>query len=345
MKRQVSVACLLLFFSVLAAPAALALAWQPLLSMPAPSAVSFSVKVDALPDGRLVAYDGDSIWVQNAVNVDGWTRIASGYLGDPGFVAVDPIGTRIAIGAGSGGFDFNTFSPAGPSYVWILNLSNPMDAADNTVNRILVPNNYDGAWLSATKLLIDSGPSYVSELGVVDFSATPPVYKAVMTDKGGTSCDFALDPAGQYVYVTWVAMWPDTSSLTKRVPVSAFLTAFETDTQVSWTSVPTGDVIGNFRGGGVGAVTRRGMLVYSGANPLLYVSPILRTVVTEENPSDDPFAYYSVGYNRANDSVYAYHAGGYLTDGTVGIPVAGPAALVISTLLLALAASRRLHRI
>jgi hypothetical protein len=95
--------------ALLAAPAAAAAAQS--ISLPAFDAGAFNTAFDLTGDGRLVAYTGDNVFVQDAIGSGSFTLIGSvppqfRRGSDPGFILTAPNGLFFILSAGSGGAKF-----------------------------------------------------------------------------------------------------------------------------------------------------------------------------------------------------------------------------------------------
>jgi hypothetical protein len=66
----------------------------------APAAFAFDIASGVLGDGRFVLWDGDTVLVEAAVDSDEYEVLATGYAGDPGFLAVAPDGHTLILGTG-----------------------------------------------------------------------------------------------------------------------------------------------------------------------------------------------------------------------------------------------------
>ncbi|RMH26082.1 MAG: hypothetical protein D6693_07740 [Planctomycetota bacterium] len=158
---------------------------------------SFGVAADALPDGRLVALTGSTVFVETGVGAGVFAPAA--ILGasllagptDPGFIRVSPGGTRVAIGAGFGlpiiVFDAAALDPLAPTTL------TPANAARFEVGH------FDAAWLDETRLAIAAGafgsPSIVTMLDVTS-DPSAPVNPVIVSNIAGASGGVAFDSDG-----------------------------------------------------------------------------------------------------------------------------------------------------
>ncbi|MFA6242929.1 MAG: hypothetical protein WC655_18460 [Candidatus Hydrogenedentales bacterium] len=269
-------------FVVLAALAALP-AWgagEQYTNFPTPAAGAFGVVVAPMQDGRLLVWNGGELFEQGGVNLDFFTQVASGYPGDASFLAISPDATRAALGAGYSGA------------ITVVNLASPGTPVA-TVNTV---NNYSGAWISNTQLIINRaiylGPGPydydLPELVLVDFSGTP-TFKVVVENVGTYSASIAVDPALQYLYTAdgWTGE-------TRRFAVADLVNAFNTNTPLAW---PAGSLIGTFNSGGPVAVDNDGNLVIGGFGSIQTVNPSTGLVVGSYDPVGTGFEFYNASYN------------------------------------------------
>lgn len=247
---------------------------------PTPATGAFNVVAAPMIDGRLLVWNGGELFEQAGVNLDYFTQVASGYPGDASFLAITPDGTRAALGAGFSG------------EITVVPLSAPGTAVA-TVNTV---NNYSGVWISNTQLIINRavfiGPNPYDydqpELVLVDFSATP-VFRVVVEDVGAYSASVAVDGALQFVYAA-----DGLTGETRRFEVTDLISAFNTNTPLSWTN---GSLIGTFNSGGPAGVDNEGNLVIGGFGSIQTVNPSTGTVVESYDPVGTGFEFYSAGYN------------------------------------------------
>ncbi|HYE01601.1 MAG TPA: hypothetical protein VD963_00045 [Phycisphaerales bacterium] len=174
--------------------------WRAI-AMPPTGAGSSQLAGDVLPDGRIVAVTGMSVFVESGVGTGTFDVVAlldPGAIGgngavDPGFVRVSPDGARLAIG---GGFGKPVVvaplaalgTPGAPT------LLGPGQASFYPVA------NYDGAWAGPTQLGLTSGvfgaPAQVTVLDVTS-PVQAPTNTPVIVNIGGASAGIAFDAAGR----------------------------------------------------------------------------------------------------------------------------------------------------
>ncbi len=300
------------------------ISWGALSNTPAGQTFG-GISMDALPDGRCVLLDGHGIWLQTVPNGDGWTYVADGYYGDPGFVAVHPDGHTLAVSAGSGAFAY-------PMNIWLVDLRNPVDAPANT-NVLEVPYTFSGVWISRSMLLVGGNPGgwgADDELGVIDWSGTP-AYRTVIANKGGYSTDVKRDLTGTHIYATFNDL---SLNEVRRFAVADLVAAYRDNAPIDWSDgeVVVTDTTGGM-GGGVAGVTDMGYLLMSGYGPIEVVDPANGTIVAELDPDNaGAVAFYSnVMYNRGARQIWAMQYFGPLhhSNPQPGLPAAGNVALTI----------------
>jgi len=143
--------------ALLAAHAAAAAAQT--ISLPPFDAGAFSTAFDFIGDGRLVAYTGDNVFLQNAAGSSSFTLIGSvpqQFSGgsDPGFILTAPNGLFFILSAGSGGAKFPDPNFNGNTYLL------PITGGEaQLIAR--VPLSFAGAFgRSSSELFIDQGVGF-----------------------------------------------------------------------------------------------------------------------------------------------------------------------------------------
>lgn len=184
------VLCALLASVALAQPSTPPTDFTALPGFPGPAGEYTSVGVDALESGKLVVYDGSSVYLEDGVEADRYTAFA-GYDGDgaglAGFVAASPDDSTALIGA------------YGTGDLWLFDADDPAAAGDplGAVEGVLF-----GEYLDNTNVLVSV---YVeeeeSELGIVDTANTAALYTAVV-NMGETGIPGGIVVAGDKVYTT-----------------------------------------------------------------------------------------------------------------------------------------------
>lgn len=145
--------------------------------------------LDFLNDGRVVGLSGNAILVQDEINGDAFTQIATiqpNFVGDfgPSFLAVSPDGTRLAIGDG-------VFGAAGDAQVGIFDLNT--GALQSSIDAA----NFSGIWTDNNTLFVSGGTfsesNLISRIDVSTATAT-----TVIDDTAGFSAALATD--GELLY-------------------------------------------------------------------------------------------------------------------------------------------------
>jgi hypothetical protein len=320
---------------------------------PVPAAGAFGVTGLGLPNGRLLVWDGDALHLQKAVDADAFQRIAGGYAGDPGFVALSPDGATVLLGQGFGGALYRFLPNAPVSF-------SPAAVVGS------VPH-YSGVFLTESLVLLDTVRLDFSgtDLQVLDVSGAKsaprmvvakPVAadgeKQVVVEKPpfSYSASVSIDRDAGMVY----AMDGNTREL-RAFSVAALLAAYAGAGTLDWSA--DGVLIGapgQFFSGGVAGITPGGRLVVPGSagflqpggiqlvNPRLDDPSLAAVEETLDPAGTQPF--YSAIYNGYTDTITAvdgFTGDVYAPEGTlVGLPVAGPVGLTLLAAALLLAARR-----
>lgn len=311
---------------------------------PKPAAGAFVVSGTAEPDGRLVVWDGDTVYQQFSVNADSFGRIAWGYPGDTAFVALSPDGHTLLLGQGFAGD------------LYRMDLRAPRNfSAESVVTNI--PGHFAAVFLNSDLVLLDVGRLDFSgsELQILDLSAaksTPRLgigkgaaylgtgQKDLGVDKPpfSYSASLAIDPAAELVY----AMDANTREL-RAFSVAALINAFNTSTPLDWAS--DGTLIGTagaFFSGGVAGVRPNGQLVVGGSAGFLQpggiqivdpslANPANASVLETLDPAGTAEFYYAI-YNPYTDVVNAVVFSGeaFLPENlAVDVPLVGAAGLLV----------------
>jgi len=168
-----------------------------------PVTAKYGVVGDALPDGRLVVWNGATVYFQTLPGGDDFTPVAEGYDGDPAFAVVAPDGHTVLMGAGG-------FTDPYTDQIYAFDADAPADYAPESV--VLSRTHYSCVFLTENLILIDAGtPSFASELVIMDLAAksapvpvvTKPVeyaLKAQVVPKPGYAAGLAYDQAAGRVY-------------------------------------------------------------------------------------------------------------------------------------------------
>jgi len=257
---------------------------------------AFGVKAEGLPDGRWVVWNGDAVFLETMVGGDEFKEVASGYAGDPGFIAVSPDGHKVLLGAGASGklYVFDTNAPA--------DYSPGSEVASVT--------HYYGVYLTENLVLLDRATDdyATSELVVLDLSspATAPrlvMWKPPQDDltgfEYGVSACLVVNASHATVYTAGLVYdgWDLVSNQLKKVPVAALVNAYQTSTPLDWNidAIPIG-ASGAFGAGGPAGISASEELFISGFGGVQRVDPATASVLETIDPAG-PFEYYGVAYN------------------------------------------------
>lgn len=270
----------------------------------AASAMFGGLQIRALPAGHLLIWDGESIYMQTMVGGDKFRELATGYTGDPGFMAIAPDGHTVVLGAGL----------SGKLYRFDVRAPRDYDSGAD----IATISHYAGAFIAQDLLLIDRLKDDYStdELAVVDVSVPNPVAVGVIdkpsaSDIDGLSGEFAVstsvavDNARGLVYTSGVVydagFMPIINDL-KSISVLAIINAYQAKARLDWnTDATLIGAPGAFYTGGPTAVTSAGHLLLGGFGGVQRVNPFNGTIAETIAPAG--FTYYSVAYNPVTDDI------------------------------------------
>lgn len=299
-----------------------------------PTATGFGVVADSLGDGRFIAYDGTNIWIQDAVDANAYTNVATGYTGDPAIIAVNPDGHTCLVGAGFTG------------ELWLFDANAPADAGTPVA---MSSADFFAEWINPTQVLIDRaffvGPGafdFEAELVLLDISTKAPTLTPVLSAKGGASAMLVLDSFLQTVYAT-----DGLTGETRTISVAAIQNAFNTSTPVDWSSLP---VFGTFSTGGPAALTPERTLIFGGFGGLQFVDAATATLDGAVDPSGTSTFNYLVAYSAASGRVLGtgaqfsptFETKGFVSDSMFdSLPAMGGFAAVLLVGLIASIAWRR----
>ena len=172
--------------------------WRTLL-MPQIGAGSFDVKADFLPDGRIVAVTGSTVFLETARGSADFApagildAAAIGAGVDPSFLRVSPDGSTIAIGAG-----FN--KPVAVFGVAALGTPGaPVPLTRGTAATYFNVPHYDAAWQSNSSLAITAGDFPSSFVSLLDVTSNPaaPANPVIITNIDGGTAGVAFDSLGR----------------------------------------------------------------------------------------------------------------------------------------------------
>lgn len=309
--------CLMaVYFCLALSPVATALTSTVLAGFPTPAPGAYGVTAAALPDGRFLLWNGETLYFQSEPGSTVYEPVATGYAGDPGFAAVSPDGYSVVLGAGYSG-DVYRFDAAVP-----INFSPDAVIANQA--------HFAGTFLTATLVLLDAGkPDFSgSELAVLDISGSKSapltvvrkstkyaLPKQAVVDKPpfSYSSSMAVDTEAGVVY----AMDGNTREL-RQFSVSALLQAFQSLNPLDWET--DGVLVGQpgvYYSGGAAGITADGRLVIGGSEGYLLpggiqlVSPASGVVTATLDPSGNR-SFYTVAFSPATQTVLAMVEGAYL---------------------------------
>ena len=312
-----------------------------------PSPVGYFVMCTDLSDGRLLVWDGESLYLQDEPSLDRFTAIATGYSGDPAFIALSPDGHTVLLGTGYGGGD----------NLYVFDVDAPKDASENPSIGVL--SHYWGAFLTADLVVIDRVKSDYSttELGVFSLSGGVASYKSIIdkpaaaaipAGQGVASSALAVDAAGAYVYAMDYlydyATWALQSNQLRRVSAADLIGAYNTSGTLAWTAQTAIGASGAYDGAGPSDVTAGGKVLFGG-NAIQVVDPGTGAIDETLTPDTAAYPWYVALYNAALSHVYGVSSGtGWIPEADfVGLPAIGTAGLLLLTAGLARSMYRRLR--
>lgn len=270
-----------------------------------PATAAFGWAGGALPDGRYVIWNGDTVFVQRELGKGILDPVASGYTGDPGFLIVRPSGTEVFLG---GGFNGNLYS---------LDLNNPLDFTSGTETSI--GRHFAGVLLTPTLMAIDRGDfGFPAEVVVLDVSGArsgPPVSvlsrpeptanartQVVEKPSGSFSASLGLDAVNNLLYVT-----DSGNGQIKTFDVADIINAFNTATPLDWNT--DGTDFGTpfqFPLGGVSGFTTAGNAVMAGFGGIVEVDPLGPSVVQTLDIAGTGTAFYTIIFNDVTEDLIVF---------------------------------------
>ena len=299
-----------------------------------PTTTGFGVVADTLGDGRFIAYDGTNIWIQDAVDANAYTNVATGYTGDPAIIAVNPDGHTCLVGAGFTG------------ELWLFDADAPADAGTPIA---MSSSDFFAEWITPTQVLIDRaffvGPGafdFEAELVLLDISTKAPTLSTVVSAKGGASAMLVLDAFLEIVYLA-----DGLTGETRTIPVADLVNAFNTSTPVDWSTLP---VFGTFSTGGPAVLTPERTLIYGGFGGLQFVDAATATLDGAVDPSGTGTFNYLVAYSVSTGRVLgtgaqfspSFETKGFISDSMFdSLPALGSLASLLLAALIGVIAWRR----
>lgn len=237
------------------------------------------IAVDALGDGRFVAWDGDRIFIEAEAGAGVFSLAAEGFKGDPAFISVHPDGETALLGAG-----FN-----GDMYLVDMNDPGEPEVFLNTTN------NFAGAWINTSQFLFDrampnDNGDAIPELAILDVTGEPEV-RTVVADKGTWSAGVVTSPCGYYAYTS-----DGMDGTTVRYEVNALREAFETETPLDWET--DGVELGAFSTSGPSAHTDLDTVIFGNFGNIQFVDGETGDELGTADPSFEGGHMYQTAYNR-----------------------------------------------
>lgn len=309
-----------------------------------------NISVQFLPDGRLVAWDGDTVYVQALPGGEMLRPVARGYMGDTAFLAVSPDGHTLVLGAGLS------------SKLYKLDLNHPVDYTPGS--ELGVYGHYWGVFLNEQFLLVDrmADDWSTDELVILDL-LNPTLAPISVMDKPrasdvplngfAASAGLAVDRERGYVYtmgLLYDSSFMVVESSLKRIPLSTMINAYFADSKLQWASFPAITPGPSVTGGPV-AVMGNGDVLTVGFGGVERLNPETGVVVGTYAPGG--FVYHGAAYDARTNQVYvlATDTAEYTMDlfyAPAGsfekLPAAGVFGLICMAAMTAAAGCRRVRR-
>ena len=288
-----------LVITYIAAGAAQATVFTQTDFFPQADAGAFGIQIRALASGQLVVWNGYDVYLQTLAGGEAFSAIATGYAGDPAFLAVAPDGHTLLLGAGYSG------------KLYLLDIYEPIDYEAGS--EIATVTHYAGVFITQNLVLLDRGEWPMAELGILDVSAG--TYRKVMdkpavgdVDTGAgefaASANLAVCASGTTVYamsVVYDASYIVVLNELKSIGAADLLDAYASKALLDWNVDATAiGASGAFNDGGASAVTVDGDLLLGGFGSVQAVVPVSATVTNTYDPAG--FTYYGVAYDPFTDS-------------------------------------------
>ena len=329
----------------------------PVSQWPLPAPGAFGVVGTNLDDGRLVLWNGGSVYFQDAPGGGRFNAVATGYAGDPGFIALSPDGDTLLLGAG--------FSPR----MYLVDVNAPEDYTLSS--EIAAPAQYSGVYLNDSLIAIDRSTDDFSstEIIVLDISGSKnsPPRGVVLRTPPGTAAKATVLEKPEFSFSSNVAVNDDRTDLyvmdanareLRRFNVAGVIAAFEGATELDW--IADGALIGSvgdYFTGGVSGITPEGYLVIGGSagfalpGGIQIVDPVTGDILEVLDPAGtQPF--YSVIYNSALDQIIATSNNfidpteTFAPEGAIApLPAMGAIGLIVLAAIIAVMARRRFARV
>jgi len=291
-------------FVLLASGVAWTVEYELAEGFPEAAAGAYGIEIDALGDGRLVVWNGETVYVQSLPGGNRFVAVGTGYVGDPGFMAVSPDGHTLLLGAGYSG-----------KLYW-FDADNPSDYTPESV--AATAGHYSGVFLTETLVLLDKTADDFStcELAIIDLSSPAPAAKTVMrkpsagdVPAGGfaASAQLAVNSGRTTVYamsVVYDEMYTVVASQLKSISASALIGAYNADETLDWDTdaAAIGEPM-EYNSGGPAGVMGDGTVVIGGFGGIQLLDA--STGAIEETLMPAGFDYYGVACNTHTGDIYA----------------------------------------
>jgi len=273
-------------------------------AFPKTAAGSYGIEIEALSDGRLAVWNGDTIYVESLARSGRFHAAGTGYAGDPGFMALAPDGHTLLLGSGF------------PGQLYLFDVNAPSDFEPDAV--VATTAHYTGVFLTENLVLLDkTTDDYTTcELAILDLSAPSPATKTVMLKPpavdmpvGGfaASAQLAVDRLQSTVYamsVVYDSSYMVVANELKRIPVSTLISAYNADHVLDW-EVDATSVGGPmaYQAGGPAGVMGGGTVVIGGFGGIQLVDSA--TGAVEETLMPAGLDYYGAFCNSYTGDIYA----------------------------------------
>lgn len=322
-------------------------------NVPDPAPGASGVVGTAIPDGRFLLWNGDTVYLQREVGGAVFDPIATGYAGDPAFTALNPAGDAVLLGAG--------FGDGTNANVYLLDFANPQDYAPG--DEIVVPSHFSGTFLTSSLVAFDRGDfGSPAEIIVLDLFSmargeAPQPVKVIQAPPSPARDTIITKPSGSFsasvaVHGGLLYVADSGNGQYKSFAVTDVVNAYNSMSTLLWSS---GTDIGapfDYPLGGVSGITPSGNLIMAGFGSIAEVDPGTELIVDTIAPGGSS-VFYGIVYNGVTGEPIAVAFpptfGDPLTfyataNGVASLPAASWVALILLTLLCGLVASRVMHR-
>ena len=232
------------------------------ITLPAFDAGSFHTAFTFLGDGRVAAYTGDHVFVQDAVGTGSFSSIGSlpaEFQGasDPAFILVAPNGLFFVLGAGAGGVKFP--DPRFNGNIYVLSITG---GEAHLVTRI--PLSSTATFRGSSELFVNQGLDFLSaspSSQVVRLDLATGTVQTVVAEIPGESGGVAFDRAGNLY--TGIGFLPGRTGEIRRFAGHDVDSALETATPLDFAA---GDFVAQSLAASPLLFDRRGDLVVGGGD-------------------------------------------------------------------------------